>query len=206
MHAVEAYSWLKNASEHSECDPFDIHIVRSILAVGIEDASNMNQSLCATVGLSDRELATIAQRMFPSIQSALMAMASGHGPVADQEEHSIRDIMLMYASGKSMWEPLLAKMIANRCKRPHHLWQDLGLHDRTELSQLMERHFAALVRRNANDMKWKKFLYRTVCGSEGFTLCTAPVCEDCEDFDNCFGAEDGESLLARTRNVQTAAG
>ena len=91
-------------------------------------------------------------------------------------------------------------MIARRCKSPHHLWQDLGLANRGELSQLMNRHFARLADKNRQDMKWKKFLYRMVCGSEGFMLCTAPVCSECDDFKNCFGAEDGESMLARARN------
>ena len=48
-------------------------------------------------------------------------------------------------------------------------------------------------------MKWKKFFYRTICRDEGYTLCAAPSCAECEDFDNCFGEEGGESLLARAR-------
>ena len=99
----------------------------------------------------------------------------------------------------------LAAMIARRCKSPHHLWQDLGLRTRNELSALMQRHFARLAARNRQDMKWKKFLYRMVCGSEGFTLCTAPVCSECSDFADCFGAEDGESRLAWARNAPNAA-
>jgi nitrogen fixation protein NifQ len=94
-------------------------------------------------------------------------------------------------------------MIARRCKWPHHLWQDLGLRDRRELSALMRRHFSPMAARNHGDMKWKKFLYRMICGSEGFILCTSPVCSDCDDFENCFGAEDGEARLARVRNQKS---
>ena len=40
------------------------------------------------------------------------------------------------------------------------------------------------------------------CGSaEGFSLCTTPICSDCDDFEHCFGSEDGESMLARQRNL-----
>jgi nitrogen fixation protein NifQ len=53
-------------------------------------------------------------------------------------------------------------------------------------------------------MKWKRFLYRMVCSMEGFTLCTAPVCTECDDFEHCFGAEDGEARLARLRNARVA--
>jgi nitrogen fixation protein NifQ len=73
------------------------------------------------------------------------------------------------------------------------------LRNRRELSWLMERHFPALSQRNTRDMKWKKFLYRVICRDEGFAICTAPSCSECSDFDNCYGEEDGESLLARNR-------
>jgi nitrogen fixation protein NifQ len=108
----------------------------------------------------------------------------------------------MFSTDGSWLQRHLAAMIARRCKQPHHLWQDLGLNNRGELSLLMSRHFAGLAARNRNDMKWKKFLYRMVCRSEGFSLCLSPVCSECDDFANCFGAEDGESLLARLRNGQ----
>jgi nitrogen fixation protein NifQ len=81
------------------------------------------------------------------------------------------------------------------------LWQDLGLRDRGELSQLMKRHFRLLAARNSGDMKWKKFLYRMICRDAGYSLCTAPSCAECTDFENCFGDESGESRLARTRRL-----
>ncbi len=65
----------------------------------------------------------------------------------------------------------------------------------------MQAHVQPLAGRNAGDMKWKKFLYRMVCSSEDFALCTAPVCSDCSDFEVCFGYEEVESRLARIRNA-----
>jgi len=64
---------------------------------------------------------------------------------------------------------------------------------------LMQRHFAALARRNTQDMKWKKFFFRMICRDEGFSICAAPSCSECSDFDGCFGDESGESHLARMR-------
>jgi nitrogen fixation protein NifQ len=63
----------------------------------------------------------------------------------------------------------------------------------------MIRHFSTLARRNDQDMKWKKFFYRMICRDEGFSLCVAPSCSECSDFNHCFGEESGESLLARRR-------
>ena len=90
-------------------------------------------------------------------------------------------------------------MIARRSQRPNHLWQDLGLNSRRDLSELMTRHFKPLAMRNKQDMKWKKFFYRIICADAAYSLCTAPSCGECDDFDHCFGEETGESLLARAR-------
>ena len=61
------------------------------------------------------------------------------------------------------------------------------------------RHFAPLAMLNHRDMKWKKFFYRIICRDEGFRLCTAPSCSECDAFAVCVGDESGESLLARIR-------
>jgi nitrogen fixation protein NifQ len=99
----------------------------------------------------------------------------------------------------------MSLLVARRATRPNHLWQDLGLMNRGELSGLMQRHFAQLASRNTQDMKWKKFFYRMICREEGFRLCVAPSCSECADFNGCFGDESGESLLTRVRHgVETS--
>lgn len=72
-----------------------------------------------------------------------------------------------------------------------HLWQDLGLASRAELSALMRHWFPALVAKNHRDMKWKKFLYRQLCEREQVLICKSPSCVACSDFDLCFGPETG---------------
>lgn len=72
----------------------------------------------------------------------------------------------------------------------NHLWQDLRLASRAELSALMRRWFPALVARNHGDMKWKKFLYRLLCEREEILICKSPSCAVCSDRGECFGAED----------------
>ena len=94
---------------------------------------------------------------------------------------------------------LLAAIVARRAMQPNHLWQDLGLTNRSELSALMLRHFAPLAVRNSQDMKWKKFFYRMICRDDSYRLCAAPSCSECCDFSECFGDESGESRMARAR-------
>lgn len=204
--AEEAYQWLIAASEPSVCDAFDIHVVAAIFALAMTEAEESDErQLADGVGLDGAALAELIAEMFPGGASELLEATDGATITVDEEEQSLRDILGMFATGASRLEVLLGAMIARRCKSPHHLWQDLGLRTREELSELMQRHFARLAAKNSQDMKWKKFLYRMVCGSEGFTLCTAPVCSECADFANCFGSEDGESRLAWARNVPQAA-
>lgn len=201
MNADEAYHWLIDASAASAGDPFDIHIVASILSLAIAEAEDDDKPILEGVGLARSTLLALASNLFPGALPVLERNVRDVTVAVDDEEQSVRDILCMYGSGASRLEAPLAAMIARRCKWPHHLWQDLGLRNRGELSALMRRHFLRMAQRNQHDMKWKKFLYRMVCGSEGFTLCTSPVCSECNDFVNCYGAENGESRLARVRNA-----
>jgi nitrogen fixation protein NifQ len=205
MSADEAYGWLIAASAASLCDEFDIHVVAAVFALAIAEAEAGDRDFADGVGLDGAALAELTAEMFPGAASEFLEATESAAVTTDAEEQSLRDILGMFATGASRLELHLAAMIARRCRWPHHLWQDLGLRNRDELSALMQRHFARLAAKNQQDMKWKKFLYRMVCGSEGFTLCTAPVCSECSDFTNCFGAEDGESRLAWARNMPNAA-
>lgn len=200
MTGDEAYRWMMNAAHAAAADLFDAHVAAAIIALAIEEADAEDLSITDGIGLTGGELESLARALFPACAAALAGAARGARPGIDAEEQSVRDILMMYASGASALERPFGAMIARRCKAPHHLWQDLGLTDRGELSALMRRHFAPLSLKNSGDMKWKKFLYRMVCGAEGFTLCTSPVCSECDDFADCFGAEDGEARLARLRN------
>jgi nitrogen fixation protein NifQ len=184
------------AGAASSRDGFDLHLVASVLAVAIAQAEAERTSLARTSGLDRTALSALARDLFPDAARPLVEMAGGAAPAPESEEGSVRDILLIYASGGIDFIRPLATLIARRCQEPHHLWQDLGLRNRGELSRLMERHFPRLKARNSGDMKWKKFLYRMVCASEGFTLCPAPVCSDCDDFASCFGTEEGVAQLS----------
>ena len=61
---------------------------------------------------------------------------------------------------------------------------------RDDLTALMMRNFPALAGQNTRNMKWKKFLYKQLCETEGIYTCRAPSCEVCVDYAQCFGPED----------------
>ena len=81
----------------------------------------------------------------------------------------------------------LASIIAHACLRPDHLWRDLGLSGRDEVTDMLSRYFPALVARNVDGMRWKKFLARELALSLGRAPQPAPGCPGCEDFGFCFG-------------------
>ncbi len=196
MEAESAYRWLMEAGAASARDSFDLHVVASILAISIADAKARCSSLALTSGLDGGALERLAGELFPAAAAALSEMAGNAEPQPEIEEISVIEILTACAGGSSDLVAPLAALVARRCLEPRHLWQDLGLRNRGELSRLMTRHFPDIKARNSGDMKWKKFLYRMVCAAEGFLLCPAPVCSECDDFVGCFGDEEGVAQLS----------
>ena len=99
-------------------------------------------------------------------------------------------LLLRHRAGEFTSELIIADILAAACAGSDHLWQDLGLAGREQLSRLMWLNFPALARANSGDMKWKKFLYRQLCSSEGIYVCPAPSCGVCKDYAKCFGPEN----------------
>jgi nitrogen fixation protein NifQ len=81
-------------------------------------------------------------------------------------------------------------VIVAGCLGSDHLWQDLGLWSRLQLSAMLQYNFPGLAAKNDKDMKWKKFLYKQLCEAEGMYLCRAPSCEVCIDYPKCYGSEE----------------
>jgi nitrogen fixation protein NifQ len=202
MHTQDLHSALMEVRS-AACDEFDAHIVASILAISFGEAAGEGQTLASATGLFPDQLGAMIQDVFPKAASWRM-FAPGAGIERAADEVCLLDLLLSCTTSGTDFEAQLAAMIARRAQRPNHLWQDLGLRNRGDLSELMRRHFKPLALRNSQDMKWKKFLYRIICADAAYTLCTAPSCAECDDFDACFGEETGESLLARTRRAAEA--
>lgn len=87
----------------------------------------------------------------------------------------------------------LAHGLAQATLGENHLWQDLHLPSRRELSTLMRLWFPLLASRNDRDMKWKKFLYKQLCEKAQIDICRAPSCNVCSDYAHCFGPEEGSA-------------
>jgi nitrogen fixation protein NifQ len=200
MDANALYGQLMAGRRCDDPASFDAHVVASILAIAAAE-TRPGQTISDGVGLDGAQLRSLVVALFPGVGVMPGLQVLDRAVERPEDEECLRDLLTRFSTTGSGIEQQLAAMIARRAMRPNHLWQDLGLRNRGELSRLMARHFTALARRNDRDMKWKKFLYRMICRDEGYTICTAPSCAECDDFQVCFGDESGESLLAAVRRA-----
>lgn len=144
------------------------------------------------LGLSPEQFALLVDRHFGAMQppraslvirsdeqaafvSALVVFLLSHVRASDAADMADADC--------------LASIIAHACLRPDHLWRDLGLSGRDEVTDMLSRYFPVLVARNVDGMRWKKFLARELALSLGRVPQPAPGCPGCEDFGFCFGGE-----------------
>jgi len=163
------------------------HIIASMLA----SWSIGESAMPARMGLSRKSYRAMFMHHFFCVQ--WHEDPARHGE-ADYERLPERgdliNLMLDSRAGVDDSEVWLAEIIAAACMGMDHLWQDMGLWARSELSELMHRNFPALAARNDRDMKWKKFLYKQLCEQQGIYVCRAPSCDVCSDYAVCFGPED----------------
>lgn len=147
-----------------------------------------------TLGLPRGDLARLLTRFFPGDRALLEA-----GEAEDAECHRFRtdehddlvELLLEYRTKDTEEDTWLAHTVATACLGENHLWQDMGLGDRNELSALLGKHFSALYAKNTGNMKWKKFFYKQLCERAEINMCKAPSCGVCVDYAACFGPEDG---------------
>lgn len=141
--------------------------------------------LPVALGLGGARFAEFWRRYFPGPQ--LILIEGKHEDIPELDD--IERLLLDYRAGLRDSEAWLARIVACGCAGRDHLWQDLGLANRSELSRLMETAFPALAELNVGDMKWKKFIYRHYCQRDGIYVCPAPSCGVCIDYAKCFAPE-----------------
>ncbi len=146
--------------------------------------------LPAWLGLTRPDYRALMARHFPRVGTPVPSPEPPtlSAALAD-EQGDVADLIRRYRRGDDRSELWLAPMVAAGCLGREHLWRDLGLTGRDELSALIAAAFPALQARNERDMKWKKFLYKCLCEDTGIYTCRAPSCDACSDFHDCFGPE-----------------
>lgn len=143
------------------------------------------------LGLTGTQFRQLLQQRFSGFY---MATPAPSGKVSDfsrmLEKQDLEQLLRRFAAVESEETEWLINIIVAACLGDDHLWQDLGLWSRNELSALFKHNFPELALRNDKDMKWKKFLYKQLCEAEGIFICRAPSCQVCQDYKVCFGPEN----------------
>ena len=159
---------------------------RAILAGFIAGRAAGLGCLPSELGLDKDNFARLQSLYFPHSHLALFASEVETIPELDD----LFGLLMDARAGERDSEAWVARIVATACAGRDHLWQDLGLADRGELSHLMRINFPALTSANSGDMKWKKFLYKQLCEQDGTYVCPAPSCGECADRPKCFGPEN----------------
>ena len=183
LHAVLALSQYEELTAHAVELPNTELFARMLASRAVGQGG-----LPGTLGLAVAELGVLLRRHFPGAAWAAVDVCAA-GPERQPERAELLTLMLEHRVGQDDSEIWMAHIVAAACMAGNHLWQDLGLWNRADLSRLMTDNFPALAAKNTRDMKWKKFLYKQLCQQEGIYVCRSPSCEVCVDYLNCFGPE-----------------
>ncbi|MFD2345811.1 nitrogen fixation protein NifQ [Sinorhizobium terangae] len=173
---------------------FDQYVLACVLSRALEEIDAGEATATEATGLSQVELRDILNCSFPAPTIHAFRLVDVSDTEPGLEEELLRGLLLAHARAGDLASVRFAKIIARRALRHGHLWRELGLFDRVELNRLLATHFPTLAAGNTDNMRWKKYLYRKLCEAEGFSLCTAPACQECKDLESCFAPEEGESV------------
>jgi nitrogen fixation protein NifQ len=142
------------------------------------------------LGLVEADFLALMARHFPAVGATLAGLDSRVDAAREAERDDLSALLLAHRAGRDDSERWMAEIVACACMGADHLWQDLGLWSRVDLSRLMTHNFPALAAKNSRDMKWKKFLYKQLCDRAEVQVCRSPSCAVCADYGGCFGPED----------------
>ncbi len=162
------------------------------LACMLSSLASTRSGMPKRLGLSPTLFARMVYHHFPAAAWPVSLLTNGDDLDADRadERKELTDLMWFHRGRDHASVLWIAQIIAAGCMGSDHLWQDLGLWSRGDLTALMRRNFPVLAIKNNHDMKWTKFLYKQLCMQTGIYTCRAPSCEVCIDYAACFGPED----------------
>jgi nitrogen fixation protein NifQ len=149
-----------------------------------------NGALPSFLGTTDSQFQQLLARHFPNYSCSTFSPEKNIDFSRMTEKLELEQFLRSFASVQNDETEWLISIIVAACLGSNHLWQDLGLFSRDDLSALLKHNFPDMAAQNVYDMKWKKFIYKQLCETEGIYVCRSPSCEYCKDYLNCFGEED----------------
>jgi nitrogen fixation protein NifQ len=196
------YDWLM---ADSVGDREDNHFFACVIAARCSDTAD--DKLPASLGLDKNDFLALLSTRFPSAfyswklsgefeRSPSLLKQPGlavENVMAAEEQKDIRKLLLDHRASDRAEEGWIASILAATALHSSHLWEDLGLTGRSEVSQVIKRNFPVLGRMNLGSrMRWKKFFYRKLCEQNGLNICRSPNCQSCDEYSSCFSSDQSE--------------
>ncbi|MBB4304377.1 nitrogen fixation protein NifQ [Rhodobium orientis] len=142
------------------------------------------------MGLCEDRFCEMLHRHFEHLP-LVSGVREDHALPDDMDElEDLRALLLEFRAGERESELFITDLVVAGCGSADHLWSDLGLFSRPQLTEMLTVNFPALAAKNDKNMKWKKFLYKQLCEREGLNACRAPSCAVCADYAQCFAPEE----------------
>ncbi|MCW2306922.1 nitrogen fixation protein NifQ [Rhodobium gokarnense] len=142
------------------------------------------------MGLTEAQFGDMLCRHFGRLPAVSGVRDDRDLPDDMDELEDLRALLMEFRAGQDESELWVADLVVAGCTSADHLWSDLGLFSRPQLTAMLTVNFPALAVRNDRNMKWKKFLYKQLCEREGIYVCRAPSCAVCADYAQCFAPEE----------------
>ncbi len=144
------------------------------------------------LGLSGAAMAALLRRHFAPVPERWHTLAA-ELPTPAWASHAVF-VVEMREMLRRRADPILhpadaadmATILATACLRPDHLWRDLGLTGRDDVTALLTHFFPSLVSENTANLRWKRFLAEACAKAYGRAPAPAPGCPGCEAYGECF--------------------
>lgn len=141
------------------------------------------------IGLDIHDVAALLTHFFPRMPAPMqrqlterIAGRSSNDPFTART-HALLQAHRSDNGDTSRW---LSGILVQACLRPDHLWRDLGLNGRDDVTALLARHFPTLAAGNVHQWRWKKYLAYAAADLAGAPRSPAPGCPGCEERSHCY--------------------
>ncbi len=145
----------------------------------------------ATLGFDRREFRALVAACLPGAEEPPEWTACAHALCAGQCPTlfaPLTQLLFEHRASNLAQRPArwLAHAVAAAGFGSRHLWQDLGLSGRSEVSRLLRLCFPALAAGNTADLKWKRYLFQTLGEQLDRPNLRPPGCAECDSYTECF--------------------
>lgn len=144
-----------------------------------------------TLDLPQERLLTLIAEQVPGTLSVIPLSAQRYATLRQKIPKAFTALLAMLLDSRApgaapATADRIARIIAAASFGSRHLWQDLGLNGRDEVSLLLAAYFPALHQANTRNLKWKRFLFAELSARQGGAELRPPGCLRCDDFPLCF--------------------